>query len=424
MNNIVTNYNCKEYWNGESLPKNVKNILNNYNIFLMGSSLVHDYYFLKENWEDRDYDIWGNKDDINAAIDYLKMTNDSVEVEILDNKVSEYKYEFLISSIKNVKCNDLLIQFLEFYPDTDIHYVITNIDFSFLKLYYHKNYIYYFVNENEIKERIGTISYKYSKTSIEQNSKTMERIKKYHFRWFNFTNLCKSCHKFVDPDISHYKYCIRKNYLHNQIDQVLKFSLSYPDNKLFIAILTTFISSKIPEEFIKLYNYYTKVHKVKINIHDEDDYLFRYAAIRGMTTICKFIYMISLDENQNSKIDISKDKHMAFNQIVNNNYIKTAEFLCNVFPEYSVKIVDDIIVSFDIESLFDIYVRTRDKNIIIKKLKGECKLYEGNEETCAICKTAKVETSLRCNHNFCMTCLTLWLKNTQSCPYCSEVLVF
>ena len=425
MEVAVKNEDYKKYWDGDSLPKNVKNILDNNDLFLTGSSLIHDHYFLNENWEDRDYDIWGNRDDINAAIDYLKKTNDNIEIEELDDKESEYKYEFLISSIKNVKCGDLLIQFLEFYLGTDIYYVIENTDFSFLKLYYHKNYIYYFVDENDIKQRVGTISKKYSKTSMDPTNKIMQRVKKYHFRWFNFTNLCKSCHKYAEPDIAHYKNCIRKKYLHNQIDQVLKFSLSYPDNKLFIAILTTFITSKIPEDFIKLYNYYTKNHNIKINIHDEDDYLFRYAAIRGMATICKFLYMISLDENQNSKINISKGNHMTFNQVVNLNYIKTAEFLCLVFPEYSMKIVDDIIVDYEIESLFDIYARTKDKNIVIKKLKGECKLCENNEdEICAICKTAQVEASLKCNHNFCMTCLTLWLNHNQSCPYCSEVLTY
>lgn len=406
-------YNKCEYWDGNTLPNLVKNVLKNSDLFFGGSSLLHDRYFPNEIWENRDYDIWGKENDIEEAVENIKNNYKNINIEFVqfNNNVIDYSN---ISYIINIKIDDLHIQFLELAPGKTIKNIIDNCDLSFLKMYYHNDYIYYFTDEDEILQRKGSVNVDLN--MILQNSKLDNRITKYKTRWFSFTNLCVCCHRYINPSINHYENCIKNHVDNSHIDEVLQFSLKNPDNKLFIAILTIFIKTSMPEDFIRLYNYY-RSENIKVNIHEDEDHLFRTACYNGMTTICKFLYMLSLNEDK--PISICGTQHNIFKNVINKNLINTAKFLCKIFPYYSIKCIDDKVIKWNVESLFDIYAKSRDREQIAQILGGRCSLTQ-ECLNCPICKTESVEIKLGCGHSFCTTCLTLWLNQEDTCPYCKN----
>ena len=419
MQTEVNTISYKKCWNGNSLPKLVKNILTNFNLFLSGSSLVHDRYFPEEVWVNRDYDIWGSKEEINDTINYVKTMNPNVSCEYIFAGELFMNYSH-VRSIVNIKIDDLKLQFLEFATNKTINDIVNNIDFTFLKLYFHKGEIYYFVNEENIVNRVGDICIKNNiSASIPKNSKLETRIQKYRFRGFSFNNICKCCFQCLSPNINHYIGCIRNKLANFHMQAVIKFSLEYPNNKLFIAILSTFIRTYNPEDFIKLYYFYSE-KGIKINIHEENDYLFELACKNGMATICKFLYSISLDKDEKCTINIVTNYHSIFKYVTSRHFIETSKFLCKIYPEYSIKVVDDKIVKAEIETIFDFYTRTKDKKKVIERLSNNFTEYHKETmELCPICKSSDAEVTSSCQHHFCLTCLTLWLKNNnRECPYC------
>ena len=43
-------------------------------------------------------------------------------------------------------------------------------------------------------------------------------------------------------------------------------------------------------------------------------------------------------------------------------------------------------------------------------------------DTCSICKEQQCNIQTYCNHTFCESCLTNWIKKNKTCPYCRSLL--
>lgn len=406
-----------------------------------------------------------------------------------------------ITSIKNtsnefIRCKkNLIIQFIENIKEHDIKKIVIDSDLSFNKCYYDGKNIYFFTNPNDIKNKIGylninnfiirngvgsgvgsgitdfklytssnqTYTYQYKIT------KQIMRIKKYIKRGFIINNICHSrmcCYRsqsyILNPSIKHYY----EHFLNNTIDDYdLIMENEYKEyincsNNFHIAVLAIMIKRKKFEKFKQIFDMITSMNIVKpIHITGNYHLVFKIACDIGAFSIAKFIY--EYYNKNNLYINFEYNNHIIFKNTVKYNHIKTVQFLCDINKIYDFDYIDDCIISYRINNVYDVLQKTKslttlfiknskhfnsiqipekekekdavvdgdggsgvnvDVAIIVKKIVDEI---VDKDELCSICNNEKLQITLPCNHNTCYNCIIRWCKEKHTnrkanCPFCRE----
>jgi len=103
--------------------------------------------------------------------------------------------------------------------------------------------------------------------------------------------------------------------------------------------------------------------KEEINIHAEDEYLFRLSCRGGKFQIAKWLFEIS--KKNGEMINIHLRNEDAFKWSCKFDQIEVAKWLCSLCDEYYVEIKNNKIVKYGIKNMFDKYL---DENKGIKKV--------------------------------------------------------
>ena len=404
-------------WDGDGLPKIITKITTKWNgkMIFGGSSLLHLLYFKDEDWGNKDYDIWSCTCVINEMLLYLQLF-DNIKIEKL--VCSKYFSKYAgVSIIHNVYYDDLKIQLLildKFYciQKGSNNNFVQNIDFSFLRILYDGNRICYYVNDlDKVKAKKGKWIQGTSNTPKSKWDNKKLRIDKYIDRGFTFENICNFC-DFAYPSHEHLCACLNNKY---EINSLSLEDIGEKCHKCSERIIfLTLVASKGK---IDLFKIYFEKWKTLININYENEYLFNMIVNTGAYTLVKLVYEyaseigkpISLNANNNEAVYCAYKK----------NYINTIKYLCEINSNYEVEICEDRIVKFSIKNIFDRYIDSGDKMFFIKEISGSS---EPDKDTtnCIICKYTVAEVKLQCNHEYCNTCLSIWLKEKNECTYCNK----
>lgn len=146
--------------------------------------------------------------------------------------------------------------------------------------------------------------------------------------------------------------------------------------------------------------------KPDINISMRNNYVFRIACEKGHLRVVEYLYRI------NPTIDISAYDEAAFKVACANYHLDIALWFVNLNP-----------------NKYTLVSNSENKNIISYKInkilnKHKEPLYIDKQEidTCSICKEQQCNIQTYCNHTFCESCLTSWIKKNKTCPYCRSLL--
>ena len=425
-------------WDGYDLPEIVRNIIHfkRGKLLFGGSSLIYHLYFDDEDWGERDYDIWSDHKTIDEILDYINDNydkNDYIISEILCN--NSFQSYSNIDIIYNITYKNYIIQLLKISKDIGISKLVLNIDFSFLNVKYDGNKIYFFDEENyeDMKKKIGIV---YSDNNY-RKVKNYHRIKKYQERGFIFKNLCPHCNLIINPNIEHYQFCLSRTFIYFinfhldtkiiSFNDIIFKNIDISENLLKEFIENNYVKNEcnffeisflIILVSINNFSFFKKYIKIweDINFSYNKEFLFKILVKFGATRYVKYLYNFCKDNNK--EIDILVNNNQCIYIIYKNNFKELSKWFESICPYFEFITIDDRIISYKINTIFDLYTKFNDENILLNNIKNSKK---NSEDSCAICKYSDSEIKLECGHSYCNTCLALYLKdNAPQCAYCKK----
>ena len=145
--------------------------------------------------------------------------------------------------------------------------------------------------------------------------------------------------------------------------------------------------------------------KPDINISINDEHIFRWVCYNGHLDIAKWLLQIKPD------INISIKENLSFKWACKNGHIEVAIWLQSIKPDIY-QIISNInnIIIFDIIKQLQI-----DPNNILY-------IDINNKNKCIICYDTYCQVKTNCNHEYCKLCISKWLNNNNTCPYCRKSL--
>ena len=142
----------------------------------------------------------------------------------------------------------------------------------------------------------------------------------------------------------------------------------------------------------------------------KDFELFIYLCEKGYLDVILYLLQSKPD------IDIYAHNDRAFRMACIKNQINIALWFVDINPKKYTVIVNNGTITYSTITYFS----------VVKELnKHKDILYIDMQkiETCLICKDHLCDIQTSCNHTFCETCLTTWLKRYQNiCPFCRNSL--
>ena len=142
--------------------------------------------------------------------------------------------------------------------------------------------------------------------------------------------------------------------------------------------------SQIKELFIPISAYY---------------YSFTWSCLNGHLDVCKWLLQ------ENPHIDISADNNYIFKNTCKNRRLEVAKWLQSLYPEkYQ--------ITLEIPTITYKIIKTLDKSTEILYLDLDAL------NNCPVCDETKIQVATKCHHMYCEQCLSIWLENNTSCPYC------
>jgi len=139
--------------------------------------------------------------------------------------------------------------------------------------------------------------------------------------------------------------------------------------------------------------------KPDIDISNDNEEAFKNACDNGHLEIAKWLLEVKPD------IDISNDNDFVFRNACFRENLELVQFLMEIKPEkYVVTIENNKLIDYKVKVII---TKTIEKSKIPKEL-----------ETCYICQTSISNIYTPCHHLYCEDCITSWLGNKNSCPYC------
>jgi hypothetical protein len=136
-----------------------------------------------------------------------------------------------------------------------------------------------------------------------------------------------------------------------------------------------------------------------IDISVDNEWNFGWVCEMGHLEMAKWLLETKPD------IDISADNDYAFQRACTNGELEVAQFLMEIKPEkYVITIENNKLIDYKVKIII---TKTIQKNDIQKEI-----------DKCSICQTYISNIYTPCSHLYCKDCITSWLGNNKSCPYC------